>query len=1343
MFDDILAKRSNPQTQSIMTTKHVPQKTEATAGMFADILAKREETEVPQEAAPQEIIPQNIVPKETVSQGMFGDILARRGEYKIGFGEAFIQDPLEKVPFSPVGALKFVELLSAIDRLTKDTYTPETLPPVMYGMAYGPAKVPHTPETQKQADISMVTDFFEEMGERERRGYTIGGRVGQIISGMPAFAIEFLVTGGIARLGSKAAQKAGEKILKQYAKKGLGKAVVGISKFVVGAGARALAMPHRGVESILKRRLPKDISFDDLDNIHITKPDEKAWTSVWKGTLDHYIEIASEQAGEYLGPAVSKVVGKLPLIGKFTEALQNAWLGKHPTKKAADFLKAVGTKTGFHGVLTEIGEEDIGWISRAILDIEDFGAGSNASIGDRLKAGLTEDIANLPAELIAFSIPGIPRAAIAHSFKSPIDMYNVVSVDADTGKVTGVLGNFNDPVSAYRFAREMTTPADRYEGVEFEIREPGEAPETSRFGRSRESAEAFYETAVKERKARQLRELETGEVEPLRNYILREYDKKGALIYQDSFETKEALELAKQGAEQEGSTVETEELVSEFIPEIQPEDTPPSEVPTFIETAEGDIGYDPGEPAGLEITETAEERENLYSTLEDINNIKKRGISKKRVEALSETLSKKLSQENPDLNLSRGWFRDMLKTGKKGIKKYHHSMSRVYQVLKHLDGGYDGTLVSAIYRPIKTAAWKSHLAREKVGRDVQKWLSHNKIPWIKMLRANETVTQDGKTYKISSFQKIQVYLNTLNEDNLRHLQNTLSQENIDKLSKLNKTEQKVADWLLEKYSEGYAETADIYSKATGKELGLVDNYVHIDVDKEFIDFRNDIEEEQVTRRTFKPRDVEKGATRKRVKNNAPLNLKDALSAFVLYEQNRTHYVNMELNAKDVKDIINNPKLAQKLNQTTGVDYRKLLNKWLTDTATQSNQEINNWFNNFMNGMRRNYITYALGFNLVTMMRQPVSFCLAVAKDPLILANLCKEISFKEDTPTLYPDEKIEAEPVPFGESRMLSARFMERELREMELLKSPVKALAKKLKVRELPQAFLTHPVETWKGLDIRELSFRHIRLADRTTVGIIFKAAYRSGRQRGMDIDGAIAYADSIIETTQPMAGMEDLPDIYRGGTFAKVFTAFQNQINQNYNFWAYDVIGAKREKRIDNTELAWRVFMGHIFPAFLMGSISQGKLPWDEEFLKDWKTRLADQAGYLVVPLYFFGTVVRNMIEGFGGRQTLPLQVIDDIDDVAKGKTWIRKLKGTARAIGKGAGLPLNQFIRFAEGVYDWSEGKHEDYKRLIWSKYMLEKKFKPPITFPKEPGTGELRRRTKRPSGRRRRTSGRSRR
>jgi len=1242
----------------------------------------------------------DLVSDISPSGDMFADIVkAKPEDLRKGFGEAFVEKPLGKIPFSPYAAIDVAATVQSANRLNSGDYerfVAEEQKTEQLGGIFGGYRRLHvsTPESLRQEDVKRVTEYFEDVS----KGYDLGGKVGSIVSGLPAFAIEFLATGGLKNLGSKLAQNTGEKILKESAKKGLGKAVVGISKFGIGAGARAIAMPHRGAEAIISRRLPENITIDDLDNLHLTMPDEKVWTSIWKGTLDHYIEIASEQAGEYMGPIINKhIVGRLPFLGKLTGALQRTWMRKYPNKTASDFLKKLYRKGGFHGVLAEVGEEDLGWISRAILDVEDYGAGKDASIGERLKAGLSQDIENLPAELIAFSVPGAAQRGTSFllSKGATLPEYNVVKVNTETDKVISQEGSFDSPLTAYDAVKEKTTPDDRYNKIEYEIREPGESLTKPRIYDETGTAEEAYAAE----KARKEEELKKGQwtyefKQPKGRYLVRQTNKEGE-VTESRFETEEEAQLYKQGAEamlpvKERSIIEIIKMTKDGKrPAVLPEESyykkPPSDVPTFIETAEGTMGYDPGiynipevEQLALAAEMTYEEAYQLYT---DINNTSKRGLSVKKAKSLVDALSVHLKKENPTPRLSQGFFKDVYNKTLKGLKTYHYSMARIYQVLKDMDGGNEGPLINTVYKPMKNALVQSHIDRNNLQPEILNFFIDNDINLTKLFKSSSRITEKGKTFKISPLQKIQVYLNTLNPNNLTHLQNTLSQKNIDQIvNSLTEEEITVAQWLLGKYSEGFDSTANVYKQSTGQDLEQIDNYIHIDVEKDFVNFQQDLEEETITRRKKILRKAPRGFTKERTRSNAPLRLRDALSAFVDHEMKRRHYTAVELNAKDVLQQINDPKLSQRLNNTTGVDFKNLLNKWVNDSATERVEEINNWFNKFMSGMRRNYVTYALGFNLVTSMRQPISFWLASAKDPLVLVN---SLTHAHKLSTDYDKYSKEA----FEKSNILKARFMERELKELAMLKSPKKVLGKKIS---------------------RENAFAFIRATDKTTVTAVWQGAYQAAQQRGMKSVDAVQYADSIITTTQPMGGLEDLPDIFRGGTFAKMFTAFQNQVNQQYNFWAFDVLQAKRKGRINNMELAWRVMMGHIIPAFIMGLVSRGRLPDEKEVL-------TDQAGYLIMPLYFFGNLVNNLIQGYGGRETLPLQVYDDIADIKEHKGLRSKIKAGLRATGRGFGLPLNQPIRSMEGALDLFNQEDTDYRRLVWSKHMLREREEPSTKRP----------------------------
>jgi len=338
---------------------------------------------------------------------------------KVGFTEAFAQRPKEKIPFSPAKLVRTTKTIESAKRLQSFDYAnteedikrkyPNALPSARKRLLANANQL-------RSRDIKTVEDYLLEQGKE----YTLGGKVGQITSEMPAFIIEFLATGGLSKVGKESAKKAGEKILGKYAATTAGRAAIGTGSFATSAAFRASGMPHRAAESILKRQAPKAIDIKDGE-VTIVGPGELPYTSIWKGLADHYIEIASEQAGEYLSPSFSKLVSKTPFMGKFISKLKTKWLGIHGTKAAADFMKKIGTKSGFHGIVGEIGEEYLGDITRAIVNVDDFGADNiaqqthrrNANPLERIAAAVKADTDNLPAMAISFAIPGIGAQAVS------------------------------------------------------------------------------------------------------------------------------------------------------------------------------------------------------------------------------------------------------------------------------------------------------------------------------------------------------------------------------------------------------------------------------------------------------------------------------------------------------------------------------------------------------------------------------------------------------------------------------------------------------------------------------------------------------------------------------------------------------------------------------------------------------------------------------------------------------------------------------------------------------------------------------------------------------------------
>jgi len=325
---------------------------------------------------------------------------------RTGFVGGMIERPAEKIPFSPVAAVKLLKVGESAKRLKEFDYAadeegiarkyPKALPSARKRLLEKATQL-------KDQDVKIIEDYLREIGKE----YSFGGRVGQLVSAMPAFMIEFLATGGIKQLSTEGAKRIGVKILKERSKTIAGRAVIATGGELFGTAVRASGMPNRAAEAILKRRVPKNIKVKDDGSIEYDEVTEPLFTSIAKGLGDHYIEILSEQAGEY----GSQLLTKLPFMGKFVGDLQTKWLKLHPNKTAFDFINKISTKVGYNGVIGEIGEEYLGDSLRATFDVDDFGAGEDADMIQRLGAAVKSDTENLPVMATAFAIPGMTRAA--------------------------------------------------------------------------------------------------------------------------------------------------------------------------------------------------------------------------------------------------------------------------------------------------------------------------------------------------------------------------------------------------------------------------------------------------------------------------------------------------------------------------------------------------------------------------------------------------------------------------------------------------------------------------------------------------------------------------------------------------------------------------------------------------------------------------------------------------------------------------------------------------------------------------------------------------------------------
>ena len=332
-------------------------------------------------------------------------------------------DWLERAPFSPAGALRSAELYAAGERLKKNDYSLPGTTQLDERMAEWarekglaePVSVHRPdwdPEAERRKDLAMVESYLLEQQEVAERGQTWGAKVFDGASYLPAWMIEFALTGGLAQLGSHGAKEIGLKTLQGYAKTKAGRAVLSAAGWTGGVITRAsLGMPHRLADQILDQRV-RGLTLDGGQVIDVN-PDSWA-TSILKGFGSHLIEVGSETAGEAIAAGAKRLtqatIGRMPFASRLYEAMRTEWLKMHPAG-GSQFANRFFDAAKWDGFFAEYGEERLATILHAVTGTHDFGLGPDSTPFDRLKRGLSDDLANIHVEAAVLAVPGAVRLA--------------------------------------------------------------------------------------------------------------------------------------------------------------------------------------------------------------------------------------------------------------------------------------------------------------------------------------------------------------------------------------------------------------------------------------------------------------------------------------------------------------------------------------------------------------------------------------------------------------------------------------------------------------------------------------------------------------------------------------------------------------------------------------------------------------------------------------------------------------------------------------------------------------------------------------------------------------------
>lgn len=386
-------------------------------------------------------------------------------------------------------------------------------------------------------------------------------------------------------------------------------------------------------------------------------------------------------------------------------------------------------------------------------------------------------------------------------------------------------------------------------------------------------------------------------------------------------------------------------------------------------------------------------------------------------------------------------------------------------------------------------------------------------------------------------------------------------------------------------------------------------------------------------------------------------------------------------------LFNNSTWQKGIKDRFGEDYLRAIMDNFQSIKDPTFNMTNDIISSPLRMLRKNATTYALGFNLGTVMKQPIS-----------LINGMSEIGLKNGLASMTNFMHNPAKMKKFivnveSKSKMMKNRSAFRDIEENLASGKIGKTLRNKLDKK----------------------AFWMIKKADKATSSIVWDGAYnkfinKNSKQLHKFKDGlleskAIEYADQIVRRTQPMASMVDLPLLFKGGEVSKLFTMFSNQLNQNFNSLVHDTIGKGLAGSISKKEAIYKAFMLTVIPGTVMSAVASGGETINKAINKDDPNDLAlDVSMYPISSIAILGDIINSSVRGFDAGLPMPLQTLQKGGKVITSKTPEGKLRNLADFSARIAGVPFVQPKRTYYGIKDLQSGKTTDARRLIFSEYAL---------------------------------------
>jgi hypothetical protein len=607
-----------------------------------------------------------------------------------------------------------------------------------------------------------------------------------------------------------------------------------------------------------------------------------------------------------------------------------------------------------------------------------------------------------------------------------------------------------------------------------------------------------------------------------------------------------------------------------------------------------------------------------------------------------------LTEESTLIKALREQNKNLAKKSLEAVKNYLIINRRPEALINVLDNFEDGVNTKTLFNPLWESEKNKLVESDRVLTKIKNILKdldlHNITSKKYDIGRFKGMTKDNALF---------IYANSFNDSNLAHLYGSgITDEDIKAITNfLTPEEKQNAMGMFKFYDEDQYPAIDkVYSRLEGVHLSKEYSYFPIDR-LEDISYQKELEQNILEANYIRRAGVAKGFSKERVTSDKGFSEFSFIGTILRNLQKVEQYKAYAEAVRDVNKYLNNPEIKNAIKQKYGDKYLDVLNKWLKDNAYGGDKQTLDFINNMSKWLRTNWATSALGLNIVSMLKHPMSFIQGaeMAGKGDTLGALAKFI--------IHPFEMIKSTE---AKSPLLKFRAFsqEREMREI------------------LSQRSISQQLGKVTGYQkIREWSMLPLQISDKVLVTTVWQGAYSGAIKDGLSEQDSIDFADKVIRRVVPMGAQLHLPEAFRGGPFQKFFTLFRNQPNQNFNLIT-DTILKSKEGKIGKPEAASNLLFYLLIPAFVIGWINRRRL---QEGAGEYAKDIVNQAcGGLV----FWGSLAEAWAsKGFRGENPLDT-LLKDTYATATADTGKKRLKAGVKLLGETTGLPVTGVKRILTG-------------------------------------------------------------